>query len=116
MHKISETSIHTRYRPELEVSPELGPNEDACFQCLIGVLCQMLEFGRFEIFLQESMTHSHLALPREECLTQTHSMISQFKKYHNAELTFYPSNTTVYASKFECRDWTLGDFGHVLKE
>ena len=68
--KRATTPIKTTYRPELDVSPELGATEAAYYQSLIGILRWMVELGRVDICLEVSMMSSHLALPREGHLEQ----------------------------------------------
>ena len=65
MPKKAETPLQTSYRPELDVSPELGPVEAAYYMSLIGILRWIVELGRVDICLECSMMSSHLALPRE---------------------------------------------------
>ena len=60
----AETPLQTSYRPELDVSPELGPIKAAYYQSLIGILRWIIELGRVDICLEVSMMSSHLALPR----------------------------------------------------
>ena len=48
---LSDTPIQTSYRPELEISAELGPTEEAYFNSLIGILRWIIELGRVEICL-----------------------------------------------------------------
>ena len=45
----AETPLQTSYRPELDVSPELGPVEAAYYQSLIGILRWIVELGRVDI-------------------------------------------------------------------
>jgi hypothetical protein len=40
-------------------------------------------------------------------------MFAYLKKYHNTEMVFDPSDPAVDKSKFEARDWTSSEFGHV---
>ena len=112
----AETPIQADYRPELDVSPELGPRDAAYYQSLIGVLRWMVELGRIDICLETSMMSSHIVLPREGHLEQVHHIFSYLKKYHNTELVFDPSEPEIEGSMFERRDWASSEFGHVLEE
>lgn len=47
-----QTPIRTSYRPELDVSPELGPTESAYYQSLIGTLRWIVKLGRVDICLE----------------------------------------------------------------
>ena len=63
------------YRPELDVTPELEPLEEAYYQSVIGILRWIVELGRVDICLEVSMMSSHLAMPREGHLTQVLQVI-----------------------------------------
>ena len=99
----AETPLQTSYRPELDVSPELGPVEAAYYQSLIGILRWIIELGRVDICLEVSMMAGHL-----QHLLQTFAYL---KKYHNTEMVFDPSDPVVDESNFERRDWTSS--GHM---
>ena len=109
----AETPLQTSYRPELDVSPELGPVEAAYYQSLIGILRWIVELGRVDICLEVSMMSSHLALPRVGHLQHLLQTFAYLKKYHNTEMVFDPSDPVVDESNFERRDWTSSEFGHV---
>ena len=47
-----ETPLRTTYRPELDVSPELGSTEATYYMSLIGVLRWIVELGRVDICLE----------------------------------------------------------------
>ena len=106
MPTIAETPMVTSYRPELDVSPELGEVDAAYYMSLIGILRWMVELGRVDICLEVSMMSSHLALPREGHLNQLFNIFAHLKKYHNTELVYDPSVPEVDMSKFEQKDWT----------
>lgn len=53
------------YRPEIDMSEELGEDESSYYQSLIGVLRWIVELGRVDICTEVSMMSSHLALPRQ---------------------------------------------------
>jgi hypothetical protein len=109
----AETPMQTSYRPELDVSRELEPNDAAYYQSLIGILRWMVELGRVDICLECSMMSSHLALPREGHMHQVFHIFGYLKKYHNSELMFDPSDPCVDESEFEQKDWTSSEFRHV---
>ena len=112
----AETPLRTDYRPELDVTAELGAQEATYYQSIIGVLRWMVELGRVDICLEVSMMSSHLALPREGHLNQVYHIFGYLKKYHNTELVFDPSDPVVDESAFERRDWASSEFGHLLEE
>ena len=109
----AETPMVTAYCPELDVSPELKDIDAAYYMSLIGILRWMVELGRVDICLEVSMMSSHLALPREGHLNQLFNIFAYLKKYHNTELVYDPSEPEVDKAKFEQRDWTSSEFGHI---
>jgi hypothetical protein len=111
--KKAETPMQTSYRPELDVSPELGPSEALYFMSLIGVLRWIVELGRIDVCLECSLLLSHLALPREGHIQQLFQIFAYLKKYHNTEMVYNPSDPTIDESNFELRDWTSSEFGHL---
>ena len=116
MPRRAETPLRTSYRPELDVSAELLPVEAAYYQSLIGILRWIVELGRVDICLEVSMMSSHLALPREGHLSQVLQIFAYLKKYHNTELVFDPSDPVIDEAKFERKDWTSSEFGHIQGE
>ena len=59
------------YRPEIDVSPELGETDASHFHSLVRVLRWIVELGRVYIDEEVSMMSSHLALPRVGHLKET---------------------------------------------
>jgi hypothetical protein len=105
--------MQTSYRPELDVSPELGPVEASYYMSLIGIVWWIVELGRVNICLECSMMPSHMTMPREGHLYQLFQVFAYLKKYHNTEMVFDPSDPIIDESSFELKDWTSSDFGHV---
>ena len=58
-------SLPRDYRPEVDISDELGAEDASHYQSLIGILQWMVELGRVDICTEVSMVSSHLALPRK---------------------------------------------------
>ena len=52
------------------------------------------------------MMSSHLALPREGCLSQVFHIFAYLKKHHNSSLVFNPSYPDVNIDTFPKHDWT----------
>ena len=59
------TPFVTNYRPEIDISPELGTTDAAYFQSLIGILRWIVELGRIDITCEVSMMASMVVLPRK---------------------------------------------------
>ena len=61
----ADTPIQTSYRPGLDPSDELLPEQSSYYQSLIGVLRWIVELGRIDICLEVSLLSFHIALPRQ---------------------------------------------------
>ena len=109
----ADTPIQTTYRPELDTSDELLPEQSSYYQSLIGVLRWIVELGRIDICLEVSLLSSHLALPRQGHLSQVLHIFAYLKKYHNAEIVLDPSDPVIEENDFLRRDWTTSEFGHL---
>lgn len=108
-----KTPIQTSYRPELDVTPELGVLESAYYQSLIGILRWMVKIGQIHICLEVSMMASHTASPREGHLAQLFHIFGYLNCHHNTELVFDPTPRDIDESVFEIKDWTTSEFGHL---
>ena len=62
------------------------------------------------------MLSSPLALPREGHMQQVLQTFAYLKKYHNTELVYDQSDPVVDMLKFQRRDWTASEFGHIEGE
>ena len=113
MSKKAETPLTSSYRPELDISPELGSIEASYFMSLIGILRWIVELGRVDVCLEVSMMSSHMAMPREGHLNEVLHIFSYLRKYHNAEMVFDPSDPDIDESKYEKMDWASSEFGHI---
>ena len=67
-----------KYRPNIDISKELGSQEASYLHYLIGTLRWIVELGRVDIFSETSMISSYLALPRCRHLESLfHVLLSQ---------------------------------------
>ena len=96
------------YRPEIDISEELGPKEASYYQYLIGIVRLMVELGRVDIFTEVSMMLSHIALPRKGHLEAVFHMFVYLKIHHNSEMVFDPSEPEIDMADFLREDWSLG--------
>lgn len=104
------------YAPELDSTPELGPSDASYYLSLIGILRWIVELGRIDIVLEASMMASHSAMPRERHLQAVLRIFGYLKAHHNGEQVYNPSDPAIDESKFERRDWSTSEFGHLEKE
>lgn len=109
----AEAPFNSGYRPEVDVSRELGPEDASYYQSLIGILRWIVELGRVDICLEVSCMSSHLALPREGHLECLYHMFAYLKKYHNAEMVYDPTEPTINDDAFKRADWT---YSNILEE
>ena len=65
LEKKTGTPLPTTYHPELDVSPELMPDDAAYYQALINILQWLVELGRINITSEVSKMSSHVCLSRE---------------------------------------------------
>ena len=61
--KKREAAMKTDYRPELDLSKELGDNLANRFQQMIGILRWALELGRVDIITEVTLLSSHNCSP-----------------------------------------------------
>eukprot|EP00957_Ditylum_brightwellii_P008171 618573-Ditylum_brightwellii.AAC.1 len=59
---------------------------------------------------------SHLAMQREGHLGQLFHIFAYFKKLHNTEIVYDPSDPCIETGNFERKDWTSNKFGHISGE
>ena len=77
--KRAPAPLSTNYRPEIDTSPELEPQQASYYQSLIGILRWIVELGRVDITCEVSMMASCMALPREGHLKQLFHMFSYLR-------------------------------------
>ena len=63
--KAGNRPFPVNYRPECDVSPELGNDLSSRYLQLIGILRWAVELGRIDIYTEVSMLSHHQCLPRE---------------------------------------------------
>jgi hypothetical protein len=108
------TPMQTGYRPELDVSPVLGPEQANYFQSLIGILRWVVELGRIDIHIDLALLSSHLAEPRLGHLEQALHIFSYLKCHATSHLVFDPNYVSKENASFQDHDWR--EFYHDAKE
>ena len=78
------TPMTNGYRPEIDITPELVPEDSAYLHSLIGVLKWIVELGRIDINVEVSMLSSHLVLPREGHMQELFHIFAYLKKHLNS--------------------------------
>jgi hypothetical protein len=85
------TPFSKDYRPEIDISPELGVDDATYYMSQIGVLHWMVELGRVDIITEVSMLASQLACPREGHLEAVYRIYVYLDNKHNSRMVFYPT-------------------------
>jgi hypothetical protein len=97
--------METNYRPELDISPELGPLEANYYQSQIGVLRWIVELGWMDITTEVSMLASHNALPRVGHLDAVFRIFSYLKTKTNDRLVLDPTYADIDYGSFPKENW-----------
>ena len=106
----------TNYRPEVDISPELGPEEASYYQSLIGTLRWIVELGRADITMETSALASMMALPRRGHLEAVFHMFAFLKNKHNDVMVFDPSKPDLDESQFPREDWSATPYGECNED
>eukprot|EP00980_Cylindrotheca_fusiformis_P025104 scaffold13074_cov103-Cylindrotheca_fusiformis.AAC.1 len=104
------------YRPEIDVSPELGKKETAEFQQLIGMLRWACELGRTDFLYELSLLSSHLALPREGHLEAAYNIFGYLAKHLDSTLVFDDKKPELNMDAFNVTRWDKSIYGDVQEE
>jgi hypothetical protein len=88
----ASTPMSSGYRPELDVTPELGPEQHNYYQGLIGVLRWAVELGRVDINPDVSKLSHYLAAPRAGHLEQVFHIFAYIKEHPRSKLVFDDSH------------------------
>jgi hypothetical protein len=99
------TPMQAGYRPELDVSPVLGPEQADYYQSLIGILRWAVELGHIDIYIDVALLSSHLAEPRIGHLQQVFHIFSYIKHHTNSHLVFDPNYVAWEQANFNETNW-----------
>ena len=107
----------TNYKPELDVTDELGPALASRYLQLIGICRWAIELGRIDIFYAVSTLSSHQANPREGHLEALYHVFAYLKKHPDmGRIAFDPKIPMINESVFNHNaDWTEF-YGEVEEE
>jgi hypothetical protein len=100
------TPISSGYRPELDVTPLLGPEKANYYQNLIGVLRWAVELGRIDIHIHVSMLSSFLSSPRVGHLEQVLHIFAYLKHYDRSTMVFDDTLPNLNLASFPVANWT----------
>ena len=96
-------ALPSGYKPELDVTAELGPEESSWYQQQIGVLRWMVELGRIDVATEVSMLAAHTALPREGHLLAVLHLYAYLSKHNRSKTVYDP--TVIEHDEPEQQSW-----------
>jgi hypothetical protein len=99
------TPMQTSYRPELDVSPLLDPDQANYYASLIGILRWAIELGRIDIYIDVSLLSSHLAQPRVGHMQQVLHIFAYLKCHEQSTIVFDPNPIVWDECQFQKYDW-----------
>ena len=99
------TPLTSNYRPDIDITEELGEDEASYYHSLIGVLRWIVELGRVDICCEVSMVSSHLALPQCGHLAQVLHIFASLKSHANYEMVYDLSGVEFERAQFLRTDW-----------
>ena len=95
------------YKPSMDTSALLEPEQASYYQTIIGVMRWMVEIGRIDITTEVSQFSSFLAMPRRGHLANALHIMSYLKIKHNSMLVLDPTYPDIDIDQFQTEhDWT----------
>ena len=96
----------TGYRPEMDNTDALTPENANYYLSQIGVLQWMVEIERIDIITEVSMLASQMDMPQEGHLAALYQIFAYLDQHHNSQLVFDPCYPIVNKKDFiEC-NWS----------
>lgn len=100
------TPMTSGYRPEMDGTPELSPDQANYYQSLIGVLRWAVELGRIDIIVETGMLSRYCVSPRLGHLDQVLHIFAYLKRHSSCSLVFDDTEPIIDESIFKTCDWT----------
>jgi hypothetical protein len=102
----AKTPLSSGYRPELDLSPELGSKQLNYYQGLIGVLRWICEIGRIDILMPVSMMSRYLVSARQGHLEQLFHIFAYLKHHPRSTMVFDDTIPVFRGERFVRCDWS----------
>ncbi|KAI2506530.1 Reverse transcriptase (RNA-dependent DNA polymerase) [Fragilaria crotonensis] len=100
------TPLASGYRPDLDLSPELGSKQLNYFQGLIGILRWICELGRIDILMPVSILSRYLVSARQGHLEQAFHIFAYLKTHSRSTMVFDDTVPTYRSKRFVKCDWS----------
>ena len=84
-------TLPSKWKPELDITPELGPDDASYYQQQIGVLRWIVELGRIDVCTEVSMLAAFSANPREGHLAAVIHLFAYLKGNPKSKTVFDPT-------------------------
>ena len=101
-----KTPLGSGYRPELDLSPELGSKQLNYFQGLIGILRWICELGRIDILMPVSILSRYLVSARQGHLEQAFHIFAYLKTHLRSTMVFDDTVPNYGSKQFVKCDWS----------
>ena len=102
----AKTPLGSGYRPELDLSPELGSKQLNYYQGLVGVLRWICEIGRIDILMPVSLMSRYLVSARQGHLEQVFHIFAYLKHHPRSTMVFDDTIPTFRGERFVNCDWS----------
>ena len=115
--KKQNTPIEQDDHPELDTSPELGPEQVEIYQSLIGCLQWAVTLGRIDIMIATMTLSRFRPAPRQGHMVRLHRVLGYLRKFDHGAIRFrtgIPDHETTYSSQEFNWDHTV--YGNVKEE
>jgi hypothetical protein len=100
------TPMTPGYRPELDVTPLLDPDQSSYYMSLIGILRWAVELGRIDIYIDVALLSSFMAQPRIGHMMEVLHIFSYLKAHENSKIVFDPEPKCWDDNQFQVFDWS----------
>lgn len=110
--------LPTTYKPELDITKELGPELTSRYRQLIGILRWAVELGRVDMYYEVATLSHYLASPREGHLEAAYHIFAYLKSHPKFSIVFDPKDPVLDESAFasiDIREWKEF-YGEVAEE
>ena len=101
-----KTPLGSGYRPELDLSPELGSKQLNYFRGLIGILRWIGELGRIDILMPVSILSRYLVSARQGHLEQAFHIFAYLKTHLRSTMVFDDTVPNYGSKRFVKCDWS----------
>ncbi|KAI2502112.1 Reverse transcriptase (RNA-dependent DNA polymerase) [Fragilaria crotonensis] len=102
----AKTPLASGYRPELDLSAELGSKQLNYYQGLIGVLRWICEIGRIDVLMPVSLMSRYLVSARQGHLEQVFHIFAYLKHHPRSTMVFDDTIPTFRGERFVKCDWS----------